>query len=80
LERRPAGAQGVWKIAHRKQVKDWTRTTPVAELFYHLNPDALWAHHGKQDASYHMDNFPSSKSAKAPAYLGRRYDAKSMKV
>jgi hypothetical protein len=80
LERRPTGSAGVWKIAHRKQVKDWTRTTPVAELFYHLNPDALWAHHGKQDASYHMDNFPSGKSAKAPAYLGRRYDAKSMKV
>jgi len=80
LERRPTGAAGVWKIAHRKQLKDWTRTTPVAELFYHLNPDALWAHHGKQDASYHMDSMPSSKSAKAPAYLGRRYDAKSMKV
>jgi hypothetical protein len=80
LERRPGGASGVWKIAHRKQVKDWTRTTPVAELFYHLNPDALWAHHGKQDLSYHMDNFPSGKSAKAPAYLGRRYDSKSMKV
>ncbi|MBI3419497.1 MAG: nuclear transport factor 2 family protein [Proteobacteria bacterium] len=80
LERRPAGSSGVWKISHRKQVKDWTRTMPVAELFYHLNPDALWAHHGKQDQSYHMDSFPSGKSAKAPAYLGRRYDAKSMKV
>ncbi len=80
LERRPAGAAGVWKIAHRKQVKDWTRTTPVAELFYHLNPDALWAPAGKQDPSYHMDAFPSGKSGRAPAYLGRRYDAKSMKV
>jgi hypothetical protein len=80
LERRPGGANGVWKISHRKQVKDWTRTMPVAELFYHLNPDALWAHHGKQDLSYHMDNFPSGKSARAPVYLGRRYDAKSMKV
>ncbi len=79
LERRPSGAAGVWKIAHRKQVKDWTRTTPVAELFYHLNPDALWAHHGRQDISYQMENFPSGKSAKAPVF-GRRYDAKSMKV
>jgi hypothetical protein len=79
LERRPGGGNGVWKIMHRKQVKDWSRTMPVAELFYHLNPDALWAHHGKQDLSYHMDNFPSGKGAKAPTY-GRRYDAKSMKV
>lgn len=80
LERRPSGASGVWKIAHRKQVKDWTRTMPVAELFYHLNPDALWAHHGKQDLSYHIDNFPTGNSAKSPAFMGRRYDAKSMKV
>jgi hypothetical protein len=79
LERRPGGSSGVWKIAHRKQVKDWTRTMPVAELFYHLNPDALWAHHGRQDPSYQMENFPSGKSAKAPVF-GRRYDAKSMKV
>lgn len=78
LERRPGGASGVWKVAHRKQVKDWTRTTPVAELFYHLNPDALWAHHGRQDPSYQMENFPSGKTAKAPQF-GRRYDAKSMK-
>lgn len=80
LERRPGGASGVWKIAHRKQVKDWTRTTPVAELFYHLNPDALWAHHGRQDPSYQIENFPTGANAKAPAFLGRRYDAKSMKV
>jgi hypothetical protein len=80
LERRPGGAGGVWKIAHRKQVKDWTRTTPVAELFYHLNPDALWAHHSRQDLSYQIENFPTGKKAKTPTYLARRYDAKSMKV
>lgn len=79
LERRPTGAAGVWKIAHRKQVKDWTRTTPVAELFYHLNPDALWAHHGRTDPSYQMENFPSGQGTKPPVF-GRRYDAKSMKV
>lgn len=79
LERRPSGAAGVWKIAHRKQVKDWTRTTPVAELFYHLNPDALWAHHGRTDPSYQMENFPSGQGAKPPVF-GRRYDSKSMKV
>ncbi len=80
LERRPGGASGVWKIAHRKQVKDWTRTTPVAELFYHLNPDALWAHHSRNDLSYSIENFPTGNNAKAPAFLGKRYDAKSMKV
>jgi hypothetical protein len=80
LERRPTGSSGVWKIAHRKQVKDWTRTTPVAELFYHLNPDALWAHHSRQDLSYQIENFPTGKKAKAPTFLARRYDAKSMKV
>lgn len=80
LERRPGGAAGVWKIAHRKQVKDWTRTTPVAELFYHLNPDGLWAHHGRTDLSYSIENFPTGKSVKTPAFMGKRYDAKSMKV
>jgi hypothetical protein len=79
LERRPGGSSGVWKVSHRKQVKDWTRTTPVAELFYHLNPDALWAHHGRTDPSYQMENFPSGKGSKPPVF-GRRYDAKSMKV
>jgi hypothetical protein len=80
LERRPGGASGVWKIAHRKQVKDWTRTTPVAELFYHLNPDGLWSSHGKHDLSYSIENFSTSKNTKTPAFMGRRYDAKSMKV
>lgn len=80
LERRPGGAGGVWKIAHRKQLKDWTRTTPVAELFYHLNPDGLWAGHSRTDLSYSIENFPTGKSVKTPAFMGKRYDAKSMKV
>lgn len=80
LERRPSGAAGVWKIAHRKQLKDWTRTTPVAELFYHLNPDGLWSGQTRTDLSYSIENFPTGKSVKTPAFMGKRYDAKSMKV
>jgi hypothetical protein len=29
---------GVWKIAHRKMVNDWTRTQPVAEKWFESNP------------------------------------------
>jgi len=81
LERRPGGTGGVWKITARKQVKDWTRTMPVAELFYHLNPDALWAKPGKQDESYHMEQFATPGTAtKAATFGSRRYDAKSIKL
>ncbi|MEJ0061827.1 MAG: nuclear transport factor 2 family protein [Alphaproteobacteria bacterium] len=81
LERRPAGAAGVWKIAHRKQVLDWVRTVPVADIFYHLNPDALWGLRGKADMSSHMEQFPGGEGkGKMPSFAGRRYESKSIKL
>lgn len=80
MERRPAGAAGIWKIVHRKEIIDWVRTEAVSEIFYHLNPDALWSYRTKTDPSYQMEQFPGSQAAsKLPAFLGRRYDARSMK-
>jgi hypothetical protein len=80
LERRPTGTAGVWKIVHRKQLMDWVRTEPVADIFYHFNPDSLWGHRNKTDLSYHMENFPGTNGGgKMPAYLGRRYEGKSVK-
>jgi len=80
LERRPTGPAGVWKIVHRKQVLDWVRTEAVSDIFYHQNPDALWSYRTKTDPSYQMHNFPGSQSSgRAPAFLGRRYESKSIK-
>ncbi|MFA6280062.1 MAG: nuclear transport factor 2 family protein [Bdellovibrionales bacterium] len=80
FERRPSGAAGVWKIMHRKQVLDWVRTEAVADIFYHQNPDALWSYRTKTDPSYQMAQFPGSQSgSKLPAFLGRRYETKSVK-
>jgi len=79
VERRPAGS-GVWKIAHRKQILDWVRTEAVSDIFYHQNPDALWSYRTKTDPSYQMAQFPGSQSGgKLPAFLGRRYETKSVK-
>ena len=79
MERRPAGA-GVWKIVHRKQILDWVRTEAVSDIFYHQNPDALWSYRTKTDPSYQMAQFPGSQSGgKLPAFLGRRYETKSVK-
>lgn len=80
FERHPAGPSGVWKLMHRKQIIDWVRTEAVSDIFYHQNPDALWSARNKQDQSYQMSGFPGSGDAnKLPAFLGRRYDSKSMK-
>lgn len=80
MERRPAGPAGVWKIMHRKQVMDWVRTEAVSDIFYHQNPDALWSYRTKTDASYQMAQFPGSETrGKLPAFLGRRYESKSVK-
>ena len=82
FERRPAGPTGIWKIVHRKQVLDWVRTEAVADVFYHLNPDALWGQRGKADMSYHMEQFPGGQGGggKMPTFVGRRYDGKSIKL
>lgn len=80
FERKPAGSTGVWKITHRKQMIDWTRTEAVSDLFYHQNPDALWSYRTKIDPSYQMSQFPGSQSGnKMPSFLGRRYENKSIK-
>lgn len=80
MERRPAGASGVWKIVHRKQILDWARTEAVSDIFYHQNPDALWSYRTKTDPSYQMGQFPGSHTgSKLPAFLGRRYESKSVK-
>ncbi|MDD3371818.1 MAG: nuclear transport factor 2 family protein [Alphaproteobacteria bacterium] len=80
FERRPTGAAGVWKIAHRKQVLDWARTEAASDIFYHQNPDAIWSSRTKTDLSYQMANFPGSQSnGKLPAFLGRHYETKSVK-
>ncbi len=80
FERRPSGAAGVWKIAHRKQVIDWARTEAASDIFYHQNPDALWSSRTKVDPSYQMANFPGSQSGgKLPSFLGRHYESKSVK-
>lgn len=80
LERRPSCPAGVWKILHRKQVLDWVRTEAVSDIFYHQNPDALWSYRTKTDPSYQMGNFPGGQSSgRAPAFLGRRYESKSIK-
>lgn len=77
LERRPGGPTGVWKIAHRKEINDWVRTMPAADIFYIQNPDAHWGHRGKTDLSYHMDNFPAGHG-RGQTY-NRPYDSKSKK-
>ncbi len=80
MERRPSGPSGVWKIMHRKQALDWVRTEAVSDIFYHQNPDALWSYRTKTDPSYQMAQFPGSESrGKLPAFLGRRYETKSIK-
>lgn len=80
MERRPQGPAGVWKIVHRKQVLDWVRTEAVSDIFYHQNPDALWSYRTKTDPSHQMGNFPGSQSGgRLPAFLGRRYESKSIK-
>lgn len=83
-ERRPAGPAGVWKIVHRKQVLDWVRTEPAADIFYHLNPDALWGQRSKSDMSYQLEQFPGGSSNggtnKLPTFVGRRYEGKSIKL
>ncbi len=79
MERRPTG-NGVWKIIHRKQILDWVRTEAVSDIFYHQNPDALWSYRTKTDPSYQMAQFPGSQATgKLPAFLGRRYESKSIK-
>jgi hypothetical protein len=80
MERRPSSPAGVWKIVHRKQVLDWVRTEAVSDIFYHQNPDALWSYRTKTDPSYQMAQFPGSQSGgKLPAFLGRRYEIKSVR-
>lgn len=84
FERRPAGPAGVWKIVHRKVVLDWVRTEAVADIFYHLNPDALWGQRSKSDTSYQLEQFPGGQNSaginKLPTFVGRRYEGKSIKL
>ncbi|MDD5585417.1 MAG: nuclear transport factor 2 family protein [Alphaproteobacteria bacterium] len=80
MEKRPAGPAGVWKIVHHKKIIDWVRTDAASDIFYHQNPDALWSYRTKTDPSYQMAQFPGSQtSGKLPAFLGRRYESKSIK-
>ena len=80
FERRPSGPAGVWKIMHRKHVLDYVRTEGVSDIFYHQNPDALWSYRTKTDPSYQMAQFPGSQSgSKLPAFLGRKYESKSVR-
>jgi len=80
MERRPLGPAGIWKIVHHKTIIDWVRTDAVSDIFYHQNPDALWSYRTKTDPSYQMAQFPGSHSgSKLPAFLGRRYESKSIK-
>ncbi len=79
LERRPSGASGVWKIAHRKTVIDWTRTVAAADIFYIQNPDALWGVRGRADFSYQMENFPAAGQGRTQAFIGKAYNPKSAK-
>jgi len=80
LERRPSGSGGLWKIIHRKQILDWVRTEAVSDIFYHQNPDALWSNRSKTDPSNNMAQFPGSPAAgRPPAFIGRRYESKSVK-
>jgi hypothetical protein len=80
FERRPSGPLGVWKLMHRKQMLDWVRTEAVSDIFYHQNPDALYSSRTKTDPSYQMSQFPGSQTGgKLPAFLGRRYESKSVK-
>jgi SnoaL-like protein len=80
LERRPAGSAGAWKVVHRKQALDWARTEAVSDIFYHQNPDALWSTRAKTDPSYQMAQFPGTPGAgRLPAFMGRRYESKSIK-
>lgn len=83
FERRPTGPAGVWKIVHRKQVLDWVRTEAVADIFYHMNPDALWGSRSKADLSYQLEQFPGGQGSgtnKLPSFIGRRYEGKSIKL
>ncbi len=83
FERRPTGPAGVWKIVHRKQVLDWVRTEAVADIFYHMNPDALWGSRSKADLAYQLEQFPGgqgSGTSKLPSFIGRRYEGKSIKL
>ena len=81
FERRPAGPAGVWKIIHRKEVIDWVRTEAASDVFYHHNPDALWSARTKADPSTQMAQFPGSQSGgKLPAFLGRRYESRSVRL
>ncbi|NDC56883.1 MAG: nuclear transport factor 2 family protein [Alphaproteobacteria bacterium] len=80
LERRPTGPNGLWKIIHRKLIMDWVRTEPVADIFYHYNPDGLWGQRGKGDLSYQMEQFPGSQgSGKMPSFIGRRFEGRSIR-
>lgn len=42
---------GVWKIAFRSEVNDWSRTVPAADGFFAAAPDALRGARGKADPS-----------------------------
>ncbi len=78
FERRPSGP--ACGSVHRKQVIDWVRTEAVSDIFYHQNPDALWSYRTKTDRFYQMAQFPGSQThGKLPAFLGRRYETRSIK-
>lgn len=46
---------GVWKIAHRKELNDWTRTEPAANQWLKDTPAALRGARKPDDLSYHRN-------------------------
>ncbi len=43
--------RGIWKIAHRAEVNDWTRSIPPADRYFHDSPQQLRGAHGQDDYS-----------------------------
>lgn len=42
---------GIWKIAHRAEVNDWTRSIPPADRYFRDSPQQLRGARGEQDYS-----------------------------
>jgi hypothetical protein len=49
---------GIWRIATRSEVVDWTRTDAAADDWFDRTPKALKGGKGKADPSFGMDFFP----------------------
>ncbi len=51
---------GVWKIAFRSEINDWSRTDPATDEFLKNNKKALIGARMPEDPSYHRDAWGSS--------------------